>query len=156
MHVRRFPQVARDVTAAGHELGNHTDTHPRLWLKSSNFVLQELQRAQEAITATTGNTPRLFRATYGVRWFGVKKAQKRLGLLHTMWTTIALDWKLDAPQIAERLIAGARNGAIFCLHDGRERQADPDIRSTIEAVERVVPALQERGYQFRTVSELLR
>lgn len=156
MHVRRFPQVAREIVAAGHEVGNHTDTHSRLWLKSSKFVIGELFRTQQAILETTGATPRLFRATYGVRWFGVKKAQERLDLLHIMWSTIGLDWKLDAPQIAERLLAGARNGAIFCLHDGRERQADPDIRNTIEAVKRVIPILQDQGYRFRTVSELLR
>jgi hypothetical protein len=42
------------------------------------------------------------------------------------------------------------------LHDGRERHADPDIRNTIEAVRKVVPILRDRGYRFRTVSELLR
>ena len=156
MHVRRFPQIAREIVVAGHEIGNHTDTHPRLWFKSSRFVFNELCRAQDSITEVTGVTPRLFRATYGVRWFGVRKAQKRLGLLHVMWTAIGSDWKLSGAQVAERLVARCENGAIFCLHDGRERNPDPDIRSTIQAVTRIVPLLQERGYEFRTVSELLR
>ncbi len=156
MHVRRFPQVTREVAAAGHEMGNHTDTHPRLWFKSSKFVLEELRRTQDAIGETAGVTPRLFRATYGVRWFGVRKAQRQLGLLHIMWTTIGLDWKLGPRHITDRLLRGSVNGAILCLHDGREREADPDIRNTIEAVKRVVPALLEKGYQFRTVSDLLR
>jgi len=155
MHVRRFPTVAREIVSAGHEVANHTDTHPRLWFKSSKFVLHELQRAQDSILEITGQTPSWFRATYGVRWFGVKKAQRRLALRHVMWTTIGLDWKLDSTAVAKRLIAGARNGAIFCLHDGRERAADPDIRNTVEAVKRVVPALLEQGYRFRTVSKLL-
>jgi peptidoglycan/xylan/chitin deacetylase (PgdA/CDA1 family) len=156
MHVRRFPQIAREVVVAGHEVGNHTDTHPRLWLKSSRFVFGELCRAQDTITQVTGVTPRLFRATYGVRWFGVRKAQQRLGLMHVMWTTIGLDWKLSGSQIAARLISNCGNGAIFCLHDGRGRRPDPDIRNTIQAVTQIVPVLQERGYEFRTVSELLR
>jgi peptidoglycan/xylan/chitin deacetylase (PgdA/CDA1 family) len=156
MHVRRFPQITRDIAAGGHETGNHTDTHPRLWFKSSKFVLEEMRRTQEAIGETIGVAPRFFRATYGVRWFGVRKAQRQLGLLHIMWTTIGLDWKLGPKQIADRLLAGSGNGAILCLHDGREREADPDIRNTIEAVKRVVPALLEQGYRFRTVSDLLR
>jgi peptidoglycan/xylan/chitin deacetylase (PgdA/CDA1 family) len=73
-----------------------------------------------------------------------------------MWTKLGQDWKLGPKEVAERLLSGACNGAIFCLHDGREREADPDIRNTIEAVRRVVPELLERGYSFRTVSDLLR
>lgn len=156
MHVRRFPRIAQEIVALGHEVANHTDTHPRLWLKSSKFVHQELLRAQESIAGITGRTPVFFRAPYGVRWFGVRKAQRRLGLQHVMWTTIGQDWKLGAAGVAQRLLTGARNGAIFCLHDGRGREFDPDIRSTIEAVRRVIPVLLERGYEFRTVSDLLR
>lgn len=156
MHVRRFPQIAREIAAKGHEAGNHTDTHPRLWLKSSKFVIGELRRTQDALEEITGTAPQLFRATYGVRWFGVRKAQLQLGLLNVMWTTIARDWKLEPAQIAGRILAGSGNGAIFCLHDGREREADPNIRNTIEAVKRVIPALLERGYRFETVSRLLR
>jgi peptidoglycan/xylan/chitin deacetylase (PgdA/CDA1 family) len=73
-----------------------------------------------------------------------------------MWTTIGWDWKLSANQVTDRLIKGSQNGAIFCLHDARDRRADPDIGNTIEAVKRVVPELLERGFEFRTVSELLR
>jgi len=156
MHVRRFPQIAREIVAAGHEVANHSDTHSRLWLKSSKFVLGELHRTQVTIQEITGATPVLFRAPYGVRWFGVKKAQKKLGLLHVMWSTIAKDWKLTSQEIADRLAAGAQNGAIFCLHDGREREADPDIRNTAEAMRRLIPLLLERGFRFQTVSGMLR
>jgi peptidoglycan-N-acetylglucosamine deacetylase len=156
MHVRRFPNVTREVHAAGHEIGNHTDTHPRLWLKSSRFVIGELSRTQEAIGVLTGTAPRHFRATYGVRWFGVRRAQAQLGLLNVMWTTIGRDWKLSAAGVTDRLIHGACNGAIFCLHDGRERAADPDIRNTVASVRRVLPVLQDRGYRFVTVRDLLR
>jgi peptidoglycan/xylan/chitin deacetylase (PgdA/CDA1 family) len=156
MHVRRFPAIAREVVSAGHEVANHTDSHPRLWMKPSRFVFHELERAQESIVNITGKTPSWFRAPYGVRWFGVKKAQKRIGLRHVMWSTIGKDWKLGAGAVAARLIAGACNGAIFCLHDGRGREADPDIRNTVEAVRRAVPMLLDRGFQFRTVSDLLR
>ena len=155
MHVRRFPKIAQEIVTSGHEVANHTDTHPRLWLKSSKFVFEELLRAQESIAEVTGRTPSLFRAPYGVRWFGVRKAQRRLGLQHVMWTTIGQDWKLGATGVTKRLLAGAQNGAIFCLHDGRGRQADPDIRNTIEAVKRVIPVLLDRGYKFQTVSDLL-
>src|SRR6266404_616255 len=56
-NVRRLPQVAREVCAAGHEVGNHTDTHPRLPFKSPGFIYRELARAQETIEQVTGKRP---------------------------------------------------------------------------------------------------
>jgi peptidoglycan-N-acetylglucosamine deacetylase len=156
MHVRQFPEIAMHTAVAGHELGNHTDTHPSLCGKSPQFVFDEISRAQDAISNVTGITPRLFRAPYGVRWFGLRAVQQRLGLLHVMWTTIGNDWRLAGNKVADRLRKGSQNGAIFCLHDARDRKPDPDISNTIEAVKRVVPELLERGFEFRTVSEMLR
>jgi peptidoglycan/xylan/chitin deacetylase (PgdA/CDA1 family) len=72
-----------------------------------------------------------------------------------MWTEIGNDWKLPAEAIVARLLPAASNGAIFCLHDGRDVQARPDIRATLEAVRRLVPELLRRGYHFETVSEIL-
>ncbi|MGH9668470.1 MAG: polysaccharide deacetylase family protein, partial [Bryobacteraceae bacterium] len=99
--------------------------------------------------------PALFRAPYGVRWFGLRRAQRDLHLLGVMWTVIARDWKWTAERVAAAVLHGAANGAIVCLHDGRELQAAPDVRVTIEAVRRVLPVLLERGFQFQTVSQLI-
>lgn len=153
--VRRLPRISREVARCGHEIGNHSDTHPRFWFRSSSFIYNELARAQAAITEAAGAAPVLFRAPYGARWFGLRQAQSRIGLLGVMWTTLALDWKLPAAAICSRLRGGIRNGAIFCLHDGRQMRPDPDIRETLEAVRRLLPELESRGYQLETVSELL-
>ncbi len=154
-NVRRCPAVARQVAAAGHEIGNHTDTHPRLYFRSSGLIYAEVARAQETIAQVTGVTPRFFRAPYGARWFGLRAAQRRLGLFGVMWTVIGCDWKWPAPRISRRLLAGACNGAIFCLHDGRGTQRSPDIRATLQAVETILPELKNRGFQFETVSQIL-
>ena len=155
IHVRRLPDVARAVLAAGHEIGNHTDQHRPLCLLTFREIREELQRAQESIVAVTGSVPTLFRAPYGIRWFGLAGAQRRLKLTGVMWTTIARDWTLPADGIVERVMGGARNGAIFCLHDGRGRLKRPDIQPTIKAIRECVPRLRDRGFQFETVSQLL-
>ncbi len=147
--------VAREVAAAGHEIGNHSDTHPMLHFKSRDFMYRELAGAQDTIRNTTGVLPRYFRAPYGVRWFGLREAQQRLGLMGVMWTTIALDWKWPAGRVIGRLLDGARNGAILCLHDGRGLEAGPDIRVTLETVREVLPKLMEKGFHFEKVSEIL-
>jgi len=154
-NARRCPVVARAVAAAGHEVGNHTDSHPRLDFHSPEFIFRELAVAQESIRQTAGVVPRLFRAPYGVRWFGLRNAQERLHLQGVMWTVIGRDWRWPASRVARLLIHHAVNGAIVCLHDGRAVERAPDIRVTLEAVEYVIPILKERGFRFETVSQIL-
>lgn len=154
-NVRRLPMIAREVRGAGHEIGNHSDTHPRFDFKSPEFIYREMALAQETIHLNTGVTPRFFRAPYGVRWFGLRRAQERLGLTGVMWTVIGHDWNWPAGRIVRRLVQGAANGGILCLHDGRAMAAAPDIRVTLRAVETAIPMLLDRGFQFQTLKEML-
>jgi peptidoglycan/xylan/chitin deacetylase (PgdA/CDA1 family) len=154
-NVRRCPDVAREVVARGHELGNHTDSHPRLDFKSPGLIYREMAGAQETIRETTGVQPRWFRAPYGVRWFGVAQAQELLDLQGVMWTVIGRDWRWPAARVSELVLNKAANGGIICLHDGRGVRPAPDISATIEAVEYTVPKLQERGFQFLTLTQIL-
>jgi peptidoglycan-N-acetylglucosamine deacetylase len=155
VNVRRLPGVAREVAAAGHEIGNHTHSHRLLALKSAGFIERELSAAQEAIEHATGVRPRYFRAPYGARWFGLRAAQQRLGLTGVMWSTIALDWKRQTPAVVSRLLHGAARGAILCLHDGRVLEHRPDIGVTIQAVRELLPKLMERGFHFEKVTDIL-
>ena len=163
INVNRHPETARSVAESGHELGNHTYSHPRLcprlgWqlnLRSPGENVRELTRAQDAIRAATGVSARLFRAPYGMRWWGLRRAQRRLGLLHVHWTVIGHDWEWSAAQVAEHVLRRATPGGIICLHDGRDIQLDPDVSVMLEAVRIIVPELRRRGYRFETVSDLL-
>jgi len=155
VNIERHPDVARAVAKAGHEIGNHSFTHPRFHFRSSRFIEDELTRAQSAILNITGVSPALFRAPYGIRWMGMRAAQRRLNLLGVMWTVIGHDWRLPAGAIVERVLKGTGNGAIICLHDGREIQAKPDIGPTVEAVRRLMPVLRDQGFTFETVSQLI-
>ncbi|MFN7920438.1 MAG: polysaccharide deacetylase family protein [Bryobacteraceae bacterium] len=151
----RLSSITRQVSRAGHEIGNHTQTHAPLWMRSAAFIYGELAQAQRTLQEIHGKAPIWFRAPYGVRWPGLGDAQHRLGLMGVTWTTLALDWKLDAASIVARLEKGAIPGAIFCLHDGRELASKPDIRETIGSVRRVMPILLDQGWRFETVSEIL-
>ena len=163
VNVQRNPGVARALHEAGHELGNHTQNHrrlcPRLGWKlnvlAPRDVWEEIAEAQEWISRDAGVAPMLFRAPYGMRWFGVREAQRRLGLLGVMWTTIGHDWEWDGERVSNYLMKSLRPGAIFCLHDGRDTRPCPDVASTLEAVRLLVPQIKAAGYGFETVSELL-
>jgi peptidoglycan-N-acetylglucosamine deacetylase len=154
-NVERLPDIARAVAAAGHEIGNHSDSHPRFDFCSRDFIHRELAQGQEKLQRYAGVTPRLFRAPYGVRWFGLKSAQEQLGLLGVMWGTMGNDWKWPAPRIAQLLLRRARQGEIVCLHDGRTTQPSPNIDATLAAMDAVIPKLKERGFGFETVSQIL-
>jgi peptidoglycan/xylan/chitin deacetylase (PgdA/CDA1 family) len=153
-NVRRCPGIAREVRDRGHEIGNHTDTHPYFHFKSARFIHDEMARAQDAIRQASGVAPAWFRAPYGVRWFGVGEAQRSLALRGVMWTTIARDWRWPADRVAERLVRAACPGAILCLHDGRVTRPRPDIRDTIEAVRLAIPRILDRGLRFATLTQM--
>jgi peptidoglycan/xylan/chitin deacetylase (PgdA/CDA1 family) len=153
-HARRLHTEAAEVARRGHEIGNHSDTHPAFYLHSRTFIEDQLTRAQHSIIEATGVTPSLFRAPFGVRWPGLATAQAKLGLMGVMWTTIARDWVLPADAIVKRMAKAARPGAILCFHDGRELTMRPNISPTIDAIRRLLPVWLEQGYEFVTVSEL--
>ncbi len=155
VNVERLPEIAREVARRGHEVGNHSHTHPKFYFRRPAFIRDELARAQDAIQNAAGVSPALFRAPFGVRWPGLREAQRRLNLLGVMWTVIGRDWKLDAPAIVRRVLPEVGNGAIVCLHDGRELEVRPDVGPTVEAVRRLIPILKAEGYRFETVSQLI-
>jgi peptidoglycan/xylan/chitin deacetylase (PgdA/CDA1 family) len=154
-NVSRLPDIAREVVRRSHEVGNHSYTHPKFYFCKPEFIREELTRAQGAIAETTGVCPVLYRAPFGIRWPGMRAAQQRLHLLGVMWTVIGRDWKLDTSAIVRRVLHHAGNGAIVCLHDGRELTAQPAVEPTIEAVRRLIPLLKAEGYSFETVSQLI-
>ncbi|MEJ5368010.1 MAG: polysaccharide deacetylase family protein [Bryobacteraceae bacterium] len=154
-HARRLPRTVRRCVEEGHEIGNHTDRHHGFWLRGPQFIREEIERAQESLARLTGAPPRLFRAPYGVRWFGMRGVLRELGLKHVAWTVLARDYTLDAEGVVAHVAPRVSPGAILCFHDGRELRHSPDISSTLGALERLLPRWLEDGYEFLTVSEML-
>ncbi len=154
-NIRRLPEIARHVAREGHEIGNHSDLHPNFCFHSRSGIVADFKLAQLTIEDQVGVSPSLMRAPFGVRWFGFREAQRELNLLGVMWTVMGNDWKLNAPAISNRLLRGACNGAIFCLHDGRELEPCKPASATAEALRIAIPILLKRGYRFHTVSNLL-
>jgi peptidoglycan/xylan/chitin deacetylase (PgdA/CDA1 family) len=150
-HVDAHPELAAQIAREGHELGNHTYSHPYLPLTRSSTVARELAAADAAIERATGSRPTLARPPYGgrsprnVRVFD--RAHKRL----VLWDVNSFDWKQrTAAAIAERVLARVRPGSFILLHEAREGG-----EITVEAVRMLVPALRARGYELSTVSRTL-
>jgi peptidoglycan/xylan/chitin deacetylase (PgdA/CDA1 family) len=126
-----------------------------MYFRSAAKIEAEFSDAQRVIEDQLGVTPSLLRAPFGVRWFGFRRMQARLRLLGVMWTVIGRDWTLDAASITRRVVSRVRNGAIICLHDGRQLVSRPDVQPTLDAVRQIIPSLVSRGFEFQTVSQLL-
>ncbi len=155
MNVERLPDVAGRVAAAGHQLGNHSYSHPKLPFKSREFIEREFTEAQKIIEFETGVAPMLLRPPYGFRWAGMRAVQEKLSLLSVLWTVIGNDWRWPADRIRRHVLRRSTPGGIICLHDGRGVEPNPDVSEMLTAVKRIVPRLKDNGYTFLTVSDLL-
>jgi len=155
------PGIARATLDGGHELGNHTWSHPRLPTLTYEEICGELVRTSESIRATLGIAPAVFRPPYFASSPDVLAAAGECGFPWTVQASASVpDYALDtAGEILEGLGSIGR-GTIIDLHDGRpprEPLADTrrDRLPTVEAVAALVAQLQRRGLELVTVSELL-
>ncbi len=152
-NVERFPEHAQLIAEEGHEVGNHTHSHPSFLWRTPGKIAWEIDRAQEVIVSRTGHRPRLFRPPYGRRWFGLFPVLHSRELRTVMWSVSGRDWRLQAAAIADRVLRKAKGGAIIILHDGCPPGQRGDRRQTAEALKGIVQALSKR-YRFVTVSEM--
>jgi peptidoglycan/xylan/chitin deacetylase (PgdA/CDA1 family) len=154
-HVRRFPEIARQVAAAGHEIGNHTFSHVKLHRRGPARVRAELQQAHDAIVDVTGRAPRLFRAPHGYRNPFVGREVRRLGYTVFGWSFGVWDSARPGAAVIRRRVARAlRPGAIILLHDGDGYDAAGDRTQTAEALPGIIADARARGYDFRPLSDL--
>ena len=152
-NIERLSGVSRQVREAGHEIGNHTYSHPRLISCSPSRIRREIGETQRAIAGATGVEARLFRAPYGLRWFGLRAALREYGLTGVMWTVIGYDWEWGAEEIARLVLTHASPGGIICLHDGDRTSSKVDRRETVQALRYFIPRLYDQGYSFVAAGE---
>ncbi|GAQ76943.1 peptidoglycan-N-acetylglucosamine deacetylase [Streptomyces turgidiscabies] len=146
--INKFPDVVRRIAADGHEIGNHTWTHPRLTDVSDARIRDELRRTARAISGITGSEPTLMRPPQGRTDDRVSKVSKELGVAQVLWTVTAKDYETDdTALITERILDGADRDGIILLH--------PLHKGTVPAVPAILKALSKQGYTFVTVSQLL-
>jgi peptidoglycan/xylan/chitin deacetylase (PgdA/CDA1 family) len=147
--IEQNPDVLRREVAEGHEIGNHSWSHPNLAKLPDEDVRTQLQRTEDIIVKTTGIRPKLMRPPYGE----LTKRQRQwvnrdFGYKIILWDVDPLDWKRPGSNVvARRIIAGARLGSIILAHDIHP--------PTIAAMPQVFDALLAKGFKFVTVSELL-
>ncbi|MEI6349695.1 MAG: polysaccharide deacetylase family protein [Verrucomicrobiota bacterium] len=147
--VQANPAILKREVAEGHEIGNHSWSHPDLSKMSEEGVRGQLQRTQDAVSQAGGVTPKVMRPPYGALHEKQRKwVHDQLGLKVILWEVDPNDWRRPGPSvIARRILEGTRNGSIILAHDIHAQ--------TIDAMPQVLDGLLAKGFKFVTVSELL-
>lgn len=145
-NVENNSNVVKAVYNSGSEIGIHTWSHKQLTKISTDEVIQEVSRTSDAIFNITGQRPKLVRPPYGSVNDNVKNALKEYPLI--LWNIDSLDWKSrDESKIVPLVMEHVEDADIILLHDIHA--------TTIPALEKIVSQLDEAGYEFVTVSELI-
>jgi peptidoglycan/xylan/chitin deacetylase (PgdA/CDA1 family) len=153
-HVRANPQLAAEVVARGHAIGNHTDTHPNLIWLSPAKIRDELARCQEALVAATGVAPRWMRPPYGFRGPQLAPVLRRGGWAGmALWSRAMFDWKPQPPERMLRRMARSKGGEILLMHDGDPFIERADRTHVLRALEHWLPRWADAGMEFETIDK---
>jgi peptidoglycan/xylan/chitin deacetylase (PgdA/CDA1 family) len=147
--VAEFPEIAKRIVDEGHEIANHSWSHPNLIPMSESAVRDQLERTHQVIKQATGVEPKNFRPPYGNftqrqrNW-----AAATYGYKIILWDVDTLDWQHRNPAKTESIaLAQTRSGSIVLQHDIH--------KTTVDAMPATLDALAAKGFKFVTVSELL-
>ena len=150
--VKTNPGIAQDIVNAGHEVGNHSWSHPDFTTLSDDEMLDQISRTEQIMqTKLHINGASLFRPPYGARNSEVRRLVADHGYRVIYWAVDCLDSvkkNITAEQIETRVLAKAKQGDIVLMHCGSQATAD--------ALPSLIEALNHKGWKVVTVGELLR
>ncbi|ODR91753.1 chitooligosaccharide deacetylase NodB [Sinorhizobium alkalisoli] len=155
------PELIRRIVAEGHEVGNHTMTHPDLTTCGLEEIEYQITEASEAIkSASPQAEPKFIRAPYGVWNENVLSISARVGLQAVHWSVDPRDWSRPGVNaIVDAVLASVEPGAIVLLHDGCPPNELVGHKlsglrdQTLMALSRVITGLHDRGFVIRTLSQ---
>ena len=144
----KYPESVRALHEAGHEVMNHSDTHPHMNALTSSQIEAELKECNRKVERVTKSSPTLFRCPYGEYDDHVIATVNALGMTAVQWDVDSLDWKdYDAATISGRVCSRVKPGSIILFHNA--------ALHTPEALPEILEYLQREGYKAVKVSELL-
>lgn len=140
-----YPDLVKEVSNRGHEIGNHTWNHKQLTKINDATIQEEINLVDKKLQEIIGQPSTVFRPPYGATNGHVESF---LNVPSVLWTIDTLDWKTKNPEaILAEVKTGLKPGAIILMHDIHG--------TTIEALELILPYLKEQGYTSVHVSDVL-
>ena len=140
--------VVRSIQARGHQLGNHSWSHPELNKVSAEQLANEIDQTNNAIKQAVGTKPNIIRPPYGAFNRAVLEQFRQRGMSAVVWSVDTRDWAdRNSEIVCSRAVAGARNGAVILMHDIHQ--------TSVNAVPCILDSLKQQGYSFVTVQNLI-
>jgi peptidoglycan/xylan/chitin deacetylase (PgdA/CDA1 family) len=148
-NVERYPSVARAVLSRGHELGNHSYSHPRMWLMSPARIRSEIERTDAALRSIGATDPIFFRPPHAVKFIALPWVLQSMGKVTVLGDVDPEEWKNPPVEMmTASILRQVRPGSIIGLHD-------PAGPTTAQTLDRVLEILLRDGYRFETMSSFI-
>lgn len=146
--VDNYPDDVKEIAVHGHDVGNHSSTHPHMAELSSEEQQKEIEECNKAIEELTGTSPTLFRAPYGEYDDDLVNNLKADNMYCVQWNIDSLDWKDPSPdEMVSRIKSKLCPGSVILMHNG--------ATNTPEALPKIIGMIQEEGYTIVPISELI-
>ncbi len=146
--VDKYPHQVEEIFKRGHEIGNHSTTHPHMSQLSREKIAEELSMTDKKITEITNVKPRVFRAPFGDYNDLLIQTARDLEYNTIQWDIDSLDWKeLGVEPVIDRVVKNAADGSIILFHN--------NAKYIKEYLPVIIQTLQEKGFKMVTVSELI-
>ncbi|MFJ7827681.1 polysaccharide deacetylase family protein [Psychrobacillus sp. NPDC096623] len=146
------PEVVLRMYEEGHDLANHTYTHP--YSRNVSKIMKEIKQTNDTIYSITGFTPTLFRPVEGQYTDAMIEEIVKDGFQVVMWSwhQDTQDWKNPGVnKIVNTVLKGTKEGDVILFHDGGGNRSQ-----TVKALEKILPELQKQGYKFVTINDLIK
>ncbi|RLQ95697.1 polysaccharide deacetylase family protein [Falsibacillus albus] len=145
--VKQNPKLAKMIVDAGHEIGNHSYTHPNMKILSSNRIKDELSKTNDVIKATTGTEVRWFAPPSGSYRDEVVQIADELNMGTIMWSVDTIDWQKPSPDVLiQRVVSKVHPGAMILMHP---------TESSSKALDQLITQIKKKQLRFGTVSDLV-
>lgn len=148
MWVDEYPEKVKAIHEAGHEIGNHSTSHPDMAKISQEEIIEELNVTGEKIEEITGETPILLRPPFGSYSDTLITTAKEQGYYTIQWDVDSLDWKEEGVDpLIEKVTSKAQQGSIILCHN--------NAKYITQALPTILETLQKEGYKFVPISQLI-
>ncbi|MEG4168683.1 MULTISPECIES: polysaccharide deacetylase family protein [unclassified Microcoleus] len=148
-YLQTYPEIGKQVAAAGHAIGNHTWNHQYIKYNEDGAA-REIDRTSSLIEELTGIQTSMFRPPGGILNNGLTAYAQKKNYAVVMWSADSFDWRTLTESLIDNVMRQANSGGIVLMHDGGGNRA-----RTVKALPDIIARLRKEGYSFVTVPELL-
>ncbi|MBQ7845153.1 MAG: polysaccharide deacetylase family protein [Clostridia bacterium] len=146
--VDKYPELVKEIAARGHEIGNHSDSHPEMSKLSKEQIIRELDGCSDKIEALTGQRPTSFRPPYGDYDNEVVTVARSEGYEVVQWSIDSLDWKnKGVDDLIRRATKNVQKGDIILFHN--------DSKYILDALPTILKTYQQQGFTMIPAREIL-